>query len=574
MNARGPVPVVGLVVVAAACGASAVVALRYALGERPALAIAAVLALAALLGCLTALLRRRPAPASVGRPAPARRDAAPAALADVDAPLRIALELLARALGADALVALAPARPAVEGAADGADGTLRVSAAWPPEDADLRPDPFPATAGLPGAALRDGVARAALVGDRAASLCPHAGPRRRVAHAIACPATLSGGRGVLVAERRRDPAFPAEAAGLLRSGAALLAWLGGAGEAMTAALDRVAALHRLSEAAHALASAAEGADVARHAVTAALALAPADVALLAVRDPDGGRLRVAAAAGPAAPREGASFPAAAGLAGRALALDTALPAPGRQGGAAAGPVLGEAPGWSPTPGGALAVVPLPGGGHNVGVLIAAAGGGAPPYDEARRLLLGSLARLAGAELHRRALERSLAELARTDPLTRLANRRAFDEALAAALRRSERYGHATSVLLLDLDHFKRVNDTYGHAVGDLVLQNVAEVLRSTARGVDVPARLGGEELALLLEHTPPEGARHVAERIRERVARLPFPCPEGTFHVTVSIGVACGPPVPTQPAALLTAADAALYEAKRAGRDRVVLARA
>jgi diguanylate cyclase (GGDEF)-like protein len=179
----------------------------------------------------------------------------------------------------------------------------------------------------------------------------------------------------------------------------------------------------------------------------------------------------------------------------------------------------------------------------------------------------------------RELERALARLhaanevierlARTDPLTRLVNRRGLEEAIAHERDRAERTGEPLSVVALDLDHFKRVNDTWGHAVGDRLLSAVGEALRAGVRPYDVAARVGGEEFLLVLPATHRERAADVAERLRARVAQLAV---EGfPERVTSSAGVAEHARGETTDA-LLARADAALYEAKRLGRNRVVVA--
>lgn len=175
----------------------------------------------------------------------------------------------------------------------------------------------------------------------------------------------------------------------------------------------------------------------------------------------------------------------------------------------------------------------------------------------------------------RELERAyvdLERLAHTDPLTELANRRHFMEALAREVYRADRYHHPLSIVILDLDRFKRVNDTYGHAAGDDVLRDAATALRSVCRDVDMAARLGGEEMALLLPETDLPGARIVAERVRERIATTAHRSPAGDpFRVTASFGVATARSGTTAET-LLQAADEALYRAKGAGRNRVMLA--
>jgi diguanylate cyclase (GGDEF)-like protein len=157
-----------------------------------------------------------------------------------------------------------------------------------------------------------------------------------------------------------------------------------------------------------------------------------------------------------------------------------------------------------------------------------------------------------------------------DPLTRLSNRRRFTEALEAEAARSRRYGRPLTVVLIDIDYFKHVNDQFGHLTGDAVLESVAACLRGASRETDVPARYGGDEFALLLPETARDRARHLAERLAEAVRALP-PYAAGAPRVTLSMGIAdLGPRESTT--ALLGRADLALYEAKAAGRDRAVIA--
>jgi diguanylate cyclase (GGDEF)-like protein len=180
----------------------------------------------------------------------------------------------------------------------------------------------------------------------------------------------------------------------------------------------------------------------------------------------------------------------------------------------------------------------------------------------------------GRELERtlerlRAANEVIEKLARTDPLTLLVNRRGLEESIAHERDRAERTGEPLSVVALDLDHFKRVNDTWGHAVGDRLLSAVGEALRAGVRPYDVAARVGGEEFLLVLPATHRERAADVAERLRARVAQLAV---EGfPERVTSSAGVAEHARGETTDA-LLARADAALYEAKRLGRNRVVVA--
>jgi diguanylate cyclase (GGDEF)-like protein len=169
-----------------------------------------------------------------------------------------------------------------------------------------------------------------------------------------------------------------------------------------------------------------------------------------------------------------------------------------------------------------------------------------------------------------------------DPLTGVYNRRFLMHTMETELARARRGGHAVACLLLDIDHFKRVNDVHGHLVGDAVLVALGRILLDAVRTSDVVARYGGEEFVVFAVPIEESGVRVLAERVREAVAaaEIPFqPGPDavepalgGTLRCTVSVGAAVSPGGLETPAALLERADAALYAAKRAGRDRVVLA--
>ena len=162
-------------------------------------------------------------------------------------------------------------------------------------------------------------------------------------------------------------------------------------------------------------------------------------------------------------------------------------------------------------------------------------------------------------------------LARTDELTGMRNRRAFYELGELALQQAKRYQHPLSLMILDADSFKSINDTYGHAAGDQALQGVAGVLRANARVADVAARLGGEEFGVLLPETAAPDALRLAERVRLAVAALRVPHAGASIAFTCSIGVAERVLPDESLDALVARADQALYEAKRQGRDRVAI---
>lgn len=176
---------------------------------------------------------------------------------------------------------------------------------------------------------------------------------------------------------------------------------------------------------------------------------------------------------------------------------------------------------------------------------------------------------ANAELNQK--QRDLERLTRQDGLTGLFNRNTFVELSQRELDRAQRQGSATTVLLLDLDHFKRVNDTWGHPAGDAVLRAVASLATATVRSTDLVGRLGGEEFIVLLPNTSAEAGRRLAEKLRARLENAPVRWEQTTIAVTVSIGLASTTAADKRDFdTLYTEADKALYLAKQRGRNRVM----
>jgi diguanylate cyclase (GGDEF)-like protein len=191
------------------------------------------------------------------------------------------------------------------------------------------------------------------------------------------------------------------------------------------------------------------------------------------------------------------------------------------------------------------------------------------FQEEQKRTLSLIASQIAAVIQRLLMFEEMAKLAITDELTGLFNRRYFLRRLDEEVERARRYEQPFSVLFVDVDHFKALNDSLGHGVGDKVLVELAQCLKRWARGSDIVARYGGDEFVVLLPMTDPEKASRVGERIREQVSTHPFPRRK---RVTVSVGIAGYPESGSEAHPILMEADRALYRAKGEGRNRVVVA--
>ncbi len=173
-----------------------------------------------------------------------------------------------------------------------------------------------------------------------------------------------------------------------------------------------------------------------------------------------------------------------------------------------------------------------------------------------------------AALRTKRMQDLLIEYANIDPLTGIPNRRALMECLRKEWMRIQRHGGTLSFIMADIDHFKQVNDTYGHSIGDKVLQEIAQAIVSQCREIDVPARYGGDEFAIVVPSETAEGAGKLAERCRQATSEIRIHTEDENVQITASFGIAEIADTPSIEA-LIKAADEALYQAKQAGRNQV-----
>jgi diguanylate cyclase (GGDEF)-like protein len=207
--------------------------------------------------------------------------------------------------------------------------------------------------------------------------------------------------------------------------------------------------------------------------------------------------------------------------------------------------------------------------EQVGVVSIARAG--QDFDDAEYDLFAYLTGQAAVSIENVDLHETVRVQAVTDELTGLYNLRHFHETLDGEIERSRRFNQPVGLMLLDIDDFKAVNDTYGHQQGDLVLIEVGRVLRALSRDIDEPARYGGEEMAVILPQTDVDGAELLAERMRAALAGIEIDRLDGggRLRVTASFGVASLPSNARDKDSLIAEADAALYRAKRSGKNRV-----
>ena len=327
-------------------------------------------------------------------------------------------------------------------------------------------------------------------------------------------------------------------------------------------------LHRVTRFLQSLSGAQDPERVPESLAEAALDLVGARGALVAAWDGEAG-IVLTRTGDPDGPAPGHEFGARDGdLAHAARTSATVVRAPGDAG---ARPALASpAEHWQRVPLYRVAA-PLPDPEGRTAALVATWGDGEPSAGGIA--LLEGLGPLLSLHLRHATDLVRYRRRATADALTGLPNRAAFDERLAEEQTRFHRYRRPAALMVIDLDHFKAINDIHGHEAGDAVLREVAATVRSAVRDVDVAARYGGEELVVLMPETMLRAAQDVAERVREAIDRLQVRHRDATIPVTASIGVSACPELADEPVGLFDSADEALYAAKEGGRNRVAVGR-
>ena len=429
--------------------------------------------------------------------------------------------------------------------------------------------PFSDGIGLPGSVLRDGneVAVAPLL-PGAGGLPYRSGDTSLVGAALAVALPGGGDKplGVLCIDRARSDRFTDGERQAVRLAARKLALDVEVSQRLKQVDTENTTVGRINQGLQALNGALGLEQSAAAAVQAARTLVHADLVVLS--GVKGDLHQVLRAEGQGAERlAGLQFTGEEGLVGRAVSHGRPLPVGGTwrgsQGVFTASDKLEDMR--------SLLILPLMRGGASpVGALTVAARveGAFATRQHTLELIASQLAvKLDSAQAHER-----IQELASVDGLTGLANHRVFQQAFDNMLVRARRQKSPLGLVLLDIDQFKRLNDTHGHPFGDVVLKGVARVLGTAVRKVDLAARYGGEEFALLLEGSDLDGVRRLVERIRSEVETLRFEAPEGRgqVQVTLSAGLTAFPADGEGKAELIDRADKALYHAKEAGRNRAV----
>jgi diguanylate cyclase (GGDEF)-like protein len=472
--------------------------------------------------------------------------------------VEFALALLRRTLGL---------RTAMLLGADANGSALTIQELSTAEDA-IEPGPFGVRDGIFGASLERGE-QVSISGSRAGIHLPYYARRPKIGAACATPLLENGRpRGLLVVDREaREPFTPSEEETL--RAAARFVQRAIDNERVFVQLDRAKVEQgKLYRAANALAAATTEAQVIEAGVNGAREFAAFDFAVVTLFDRQAQVHEICAASGEGtAALVGQRYRHNSGLVSMVVANRHALPFrgdydPSRQ--------VVFTKKIAPPPMPSILVLPLLVHDRPLGTLILGSQRRGA-FGDAVRPTLEVLASHVAVSLANARMLKRLEEMATTDGLTGLLNKRALIEVGYQKVKSAARFGKPLSVLVCDIDHFKRVNDTHGHDVGDIVIKGLAGVLTRVKRDTDAVGRFGGEEFVVVCEETDERGAAQLAERIRQELALLTFPTELGPLKVTCSVGVAPFPAAGPTWEALFKATDDALYASKRGGRDRVTV---
>ena len=433
------------------------------------------------------------------------------------------------------------------------------------DDNELSDGPFSARDGILGAVLSQR-APVSLIDLKPTFVLPYYADGCPVQTVCGVPVFERGQlRGVLVVDRRESKAFQPEEEELCEQ-AARFAARAIENERMFLQLERTRVEQgKLYRAAERLGAATTEEEVVEAGVSSASEIAAVDFAAFTSFEPSDHSHLIRAVRGDLAPKlEGRRFPNNAGLVSMALQNRHPLPYRGEYD---PSHQMVFARDLAPPQVPSLLVLPLAVHDEPFGTLVL--GSNTPhAFDEAARGLLDVLASHLAVSLSHARMVRLLEEQATTDGLTGLLNKRAMLSAAEQKISGARRFGRPLSVLICDIDLFKRVNDTYGHDVGDIVIKALAQVHQREKRVTDAVARFGGEEFVTICEQTDAEGALLLAERIRDEFKRMTFHANGEEVHCTCSVGIATFPGGGRTWEELFKAADDALYASKRGGRDR------
>ncbi|MBN2195955.1 MAG: diguanylate cyclase [Polyangiaceae bacterium] len=477
---------------------------------------------------------------------------------EIHTALRLALELLRQSLHLRSAVLMWLGRSGER---------LHVQEAATTEEG-LLPGPFGARDGLAGAAIAQGEA-VSLVGPRAMKHVPYYSVPPLVGAVCAVPVVEHGNvRGVLVVDREaRDP-FTSHEEELLRA-ATRFALRAIENERVFSQLERAKLEQgKLYRAVEALSSSTTETQVIEACVSSAREFATFDYAVVTLFDRSAGEHEICAVSGEdAGALVGQRFRHNSGLVSMVVANRHALPYrgdydPARQ--------VVFTRRLAPPPMESLLVLPLVVHDRVLGTLILGSHR-RHAFSDAVRPTLEVLASHVAVSLSNARMLKRLEDLATTDGLTGVLNKRALIEQAERKLKSAQRYGRPMAVLVCDIDLFKRVNDTYGHDVGDLVIKGVGELLRRIKRDTDIVGRFGGEEFVIVCEETDSAGGALLAERVRSELEATTFATEMGPLKVTCSVGVAPAPGAGNTWEPVFKATDEALYASKRNGRNRVTV---